>query len=77
MFSPHLLRQLVGAHVEELLEDAHTANRGHDVNLHKAGRLSPVVKQAISRVFAGGDLVSDEAAPIHRFAPIGHSSDAR
>jgi hypothetical protein len=76
MLSPQLLRHLVDAHVEELLEDAQIANRGHDVNRQKATRLSLVVKQAISRVLAGGHLMSDEAA-IRRFDPIGHSSDTR
>jgi hypothetical protein len=77
MLNPRLLRHLVDAHVEELFEDARIANPGHEVRRQRATRLSPVVKQAISRVFAGGHLMSDEAAPIRRFDPIGHSSDTR
>jgi hypothetical protein len=77
MLSPQLLRHLVDAHVEERLEDAQIANRSDDVNHQKATRLSPVVKQAVSRIFAGGHLISDEAAPNRRFDPIGHSSDTR
>ena len=76
MYSPALISQLVEAHVEELHRVAQTYNRGRDVTRPSAAPLSTRIKRAINRVFAASGAPNDEAAPLHGFELIGHSSAA-
>jgi hypothetical protein len=76
VYSPALISQLVEAHVEELHRVAQTYNRGRDVIGPSAAPLSTRIKRAINRVFAAGPAAHGEAAPLHGFELIGHSSAA-
>lgn len=76
MYSPALSSQLVEAHVQELHRVAQAYNRGREVNRPSAAPLSIRIQRAINRVFAGGSAVNNEAAPVHGFELVAHSSAA-
>ena len=76
MLNPSFQSLMVQARVEDLHRAGQTYNRGRDVNGRPAAQLSTRIQRAINRVFAGGSTLHDEAAPIHGFEIVGHSSAA-
>jgi len=75
MYSSSLQRLLVQAKTEELHRAAHTYNRGRDIS-RPPTPFSTHIRRAINRLLADGPAVNEEAAPVHRFKLVGHSSAA-